>query len=252
MRQTQPRRSILPKRPRCWCRIDSGFLPPRGFIAAAMDFAMMAAAQWYTELVTDFVSQCSTLREAQMMRLGELTTADETRFLRPCRSCRSRASLFRNACSNRAASAALRPFLPRRLRKPRCVLQALSALELRELAIEAPQWAVPILAGNFENEEIGEAYAVVLAKRLKRSLDDVRLLDGKLLVVKQHCNRFGNLLTRAPVDRIQHPRCLRDHEMRDPRAFGDELLSGSDLSGVIPRYEPNQDIGVNGAHAACA
>jgi hypothetical protein len=47
----------------------------------------------------------------------------------------------------------------------------LSAVELGEIAIEATQWDVPILAGNFENEEIGEAYSLVLAKLLKCSLD---------------------------------------------------------------------------------
>jgi hypothetical protein len=62
--------------------------------------------------------------------------------------------------------------------------QAQSAVELGEIAIEAPQWYVPILESNFENEEIGEAYSFVLAKLLKRSLDDVRVLDGKVLVIK--------------------------------------------------------------------
>jgi hypothetical protein len=61
------------------------------------------------------------------------------------------------------------------------LFQALSAVELSEIAVEVPQWGVPILAGSFENEEIGEAYSLVLGKLLKCSLDDVRVLDGKVL-----------------------------------------------------------------------
>lgn len=80
------------------------------------------------------------------------------------------------------------------------MLQTLSAFDLRELAIEAPQRDEPILAGNFQNEEIGEAYALIFAKPLQCCFNNVRIMDGKVLVVKQHCNRLYHLFTRAPVD----------------------------------------------------
>src|SRR6516162_3148862 len=82
----------------------------------------------------------------------------------------------------------------------RLIERTASAFKLRELPIKAAQRNVSILSGNFENEEIGEAYSLVLAKPHERRLDDVWVLNGQLLVVKQHFNHRGDLLARALVD----------------------------------------------------
>jgi hypothetical protein len=43
-------------RRRAW--VDTGPLPPRGFIAAAMDFAMVAPTEWYSELIANLAAEC--------------------------------------------------------------------------------------------------------------------------------------------------------------------------------------------------
>ena len=48
-------------------RIDASLFPPCGFIATAMDLAMMAPAQRHGELIADLAAERAVLREAQMM-----------------------------------------------------------------------------------------------------------------------------------------------------------------------------------------
>jgi hypothetical protein len=38
-------------------RVNTGFLPPRCFIAAAMDFAMMSSTERNGELIADFAAE---------------------------------------------------------------------------------------------------------------------------------------------------------------------------------------------------
>jgi hypothetical protein len=53
-----------PKGARGDSRIDTGFLPPCGFIATAMNLAVMAPAQRYGELVTDLAAKRRRLRKS--------------------------------------------------------------------------------------------------------------------------------------------------------------------------------------------
>jgi hypothetical protein len=39
-------------------RIDTGLLPPDRFISAAMEFAMVASAKRYSELVANLAAEC--------------------------------------------------------------------------------------------------------------------------------------------------------------------------------------------------
>ena len=55
--------------------------PPSGFIAVAMDLAMMAPAQRDRELVAHFASEGPGLGEAQVMRIAWLPSADQARLL---------------------------------------------------------------------------------------------------------------------------------------------------------------------------
>ena len=61
--------------------IDSGSTPPRGFIAVSVEFAMMPPAQRDGELIADLAPKCTTLREAQVMRIARFSAADKTRLL---------------------------------------------------------------------------------------------------------------------------------------------------------------------------
>ena len=61
--------------------IDPGAPPPVGFIAAAMDLAMMAATQWDRKLVADLAAECPALRETQVVGIRWLATTNQTRLL---------------------------------------------------------------------------------------------------------------------------------------------------------------------------
>ena len=65
----------------CNCGIKPDFLPPRGFITAAMHLAMVSSTQWHSELVAHFATKRPALREAQVMGIRRLATANQTRLL---------------------------------------------------------------------------------------------------------------------------------------------------------------------------
>ena len=62
-------------------RIESEFLPPSGFIAVTMNFAMISPAERDRELVADFAAERAVLRKAQVVGIARLTTADQTALL---------------------------------------------------------------------------------------------------------------------------------------------------------------------------
>ncbi len=62
-------------------RIDASLLPPRRFVAAAMDLAMMAAAERHGELIADLAAKRLMLSKPQMMGIGGRTAANQTRLL---------------------------------------------------------------------------------------------------------------------------------------------------------------------------
>ncbi len=62
-------------------RVEVGSLPPPGFVAGAMNFTMMAAAQRDGELVAHLAAQSPVLRKAQVMSVGRLAAANETGML---------------------------------------------------------------------------------------------------------------------------------------------------------------------------
>ena len=58
-------------------RIDAGLFPPCEFVARAVNFAMMHAAERDNELVADLTPECTLLREPKMMRVRRLAPADQ-------------------------------------------------------------------------------------------------------------------------------------------------------------------------------
>jgi hypothetical protein len=69
-----------PQHTGCDGRIKACGFPPCGFVAAAVNLAMMSPAQRDRELVADLASQGSTLCEAQMVGIRRLPAAHETRL----------------------------------------------------------------------------------------------------------------------------------------------------------------------------
>ena len=69
--------SFKPQRAGSRKGIYSRLPPPRSFISAAMDLAMVHAAKRHSELIAGFASQRARLRVAQMVGVGRLATTDQ-------------------------------------------------------------------------------------------------------------------------------------------------------------------------------
>ena len=63
-------------------RIDACLLPPRGFIATAMDLAMVTAAERNREFIADLAAKRRWLQKSQVMRVGRAATANQAREFR--------------------------------------------------------------------------------------------------------------------------------------------------------------------------
>jgi hypothetical protein len=66
-----------PQHTGCDGRIKACGFPPSGFVAAAVNLAMVSATHGNRELVTDLAPEGSTLREAQMVGIRRLPAANE-------------------------------------------------------------------------------------------------------------------------------------------------------------------------------
>jgi hypothetical protein len=64
---SRQRMCVEPQRARGDRRIDTGLPPPCGFIAAAMDLAVVPSAKRHGELIAHLTAECAVLSEAQMM-----------------------------------------------------------------------------------------------------------------------------------------------------------------------------------------
>ena len=73
--------ALQPKHASRGCSINTGLVPPRGFVAAAMHLAMMTTAERDRELVTNFSAQSRGLCKTEMMRVGGTATANQARLL---------------------------------------------------------------------------------------------------------------------------------------------------------------------------
>ena len=58
-------------------RVDAPCVPPAGFIAGAVKFAVMAPAQWHGELVADLEAETPRLGKAHMVGIAGLPGADQ-------------------------------------------------------------------------------------------------------------------------------------------------------------------------------
>ena len=71
---------FLPEAPRDFQGIYLDAFPPHDFIANLVQLPMMHATKGYSELITDFETDCPRLRKAQMMGIGWLPSANQTRL----------------------------------------------------------------------------------------------------------------------------------------------------------------------------
>lgn len=106
------------------------------------------------------------------------------------------------------------------------------------------------LAGHLQDQTIREAQSWTFAEMLERGSHDIRILDDEITMVEQDFDGGRDLNRTMTINRAENPQGLDEDEVRDPCAFGYERLGGSDLPGIVPDCQPDQDIGVNGAHSA--
>ena|ERR1700733_1413574 len=62
-------------------RINPRSLPPRSFIAATVNLAMVPATQRHGELIADLAAQRTALRKAQVVGVAGLTATDQAGLL---------------------------------------------------------------------------------------------------------------------------------------------------------------------------
>ena len=73
--------ALQPKHASRGCSINTGLVPPRGFVAAAMHLAMMTTTERDRELIANFSAQSRGLCKTEMMRVGGTATANQARLL---------------------------------------------------------------------------------------------------------------------------------------------------------------------------
>ena len=73
--------AVQPERAGGGSRINAKLFPPGGFIAVAMDLAVMAATKWDCILVTDLAAQRAALSEAEVVRVTGCSAADQAGLL---------------------------------------------------------------------------------------------------------------------------------------------------------------------------
>ena len=71
---------LFPKMLRRFQRIDLQVLPPRLLVASLMHLSMMPPTERHSEFITDLKTDRPRLRKTQMMRIGRLPPADQTRL----------------------------------------------------------------------------------------------------------------------------------------------------------------------------
>src|SRR6516162_6232329 len=72
---------LQPKNASRRARIDTGLLPPHGFVTAAMNFAVMSSAKGNRELIADLAAKGRRLCKTEMMRISGTPAANQTWLL---------------------------------------------------------------------------------------------------------------------------------------------------------------------------
>jgi hypothetical protein len=118
------------------------------------------------------------------------------------------------------------------------------------MAIERAEGQMTSLSCDLEDQTVRKTERRTLSKTFDRSGDSVRILKGQLLMIEQHLDRGGDRLRAAIVNGCQDPGGFSENEMGHPRTPRDKGLGSRDLSGIIARHEPDEDVRVNGSHVA--
>ena len=109
---------------------------------------------------------------------------------------------------------------------------------------------MPRLPGRLEDQAVGEAQARASTVLFESGDDDIGIRNRQVLVVEKHFDSSRHRGRTKAVDGVQHPGRLGKHHVANPCPGGHERLRGPDLSNIVARDQADEDIRVNGAHAA--
>ena len=126
----------------------------------------------------------------------------------------------------------------------------MSAVDFAEVPVEGAERAVAGFPSHLHHEAIRKANGRSPPKLPNCRRNRIRILDRQMLMTQQHLNRQGDRLGATIVDGRQYPRCFGQGQVRHPSPLGDKILCGRHLLRVISCDQANEDVGVNGSHAA--
>ena len=128
--------------------------------------------------------------------------------------------------------------------------QPLDTIKLGEIAIEGTKWQVTGFPCDLQDQAVRKTQRRPSSEAFDSGRHCVGILKRHMLVIEEHLDGRCDLLRIAIVDRGQDPSGFGEYEMRCPGATRHERLSRCNLLGVIPRDQPDQDVRINGSHAA--
>ncbi len=99
-----------------------------------------------------------------------------------------------------------------------------------------------------KDQTIRETHLRSLPEPFKRRHYGVGILNRKILMVEKHLDSQGYSLPSQVIYRLQNPHGFNQNDMGNPSSDGHEGFRSGGLLGVISRCEPDEKIGVNGAH----
>src|SRR5580658_7720157 len=105
-------------------------------------------------------------------------------------------------------------------------------------------------SSKLQDEAIGKAQLWPRTEKFKSGGHDIRVLEHQLVMIEQHFDCGSEFAGAALIHSGKHPGSFCEGQNRYPGAWPDKLVSGSSLAVIVSGNQPNQNIGINGAHNA--
>ena len=106
------------------------------------------------------------------------------------------------------------------------------------------------LAGNLHDEAVCKSDGWLLIEGCQSGPDNLAILQYQSIVLEQHFDSDGDPGRVEVVDGTQYPDRFGEHQMRNPRTGADKCLGPFNLRRMVPQHKPDQNVGVNCAHAS--
>ena len=107
-----------------------------------------------------------------------------------------------------------------------------------------------LLAGDLHDEAVCESDCWLLTEGNQSGPDNLPILQYQPIVLEQHFDSDGDPGRIEVVDGTQYPNRFGEHQMRNPCTWLDKRFGPFNLSRMFPDHKPDQNVGVNRAHAS--